>query len=78
MLKRTRLGVGDARYDTGQKAFDSVVVVLVRLVFARGTLLALLELGDFLSAHPQALTIELLSELGKLDRKSQASSKLHL
>ena len=55
--------------DCGQRVSDtsdSVVVVLVRLVYARGTLPALLQLADFLAARPQVITIELLSELSKL------------
>jgi hypothetical protein len=60
---------------------DSVVVVLVQLVFARGTLPSLLQLAEFLAARPQVITIELLSELSKLsdvrgfEQAAQASFK---
>lgn len=57
------------KVESGQRvsvASENVAVILVQLVFARGTLPALLQLAEFLAAYPQVVNIELLSELGKL------------
>lgn len=54
------------RVTAATPATDSVLVVLVQLVLARGTLPALLQLAQFLTGHPQVVNPELLSELKRL------------
>jgi hypothetical protein len=50
---------------SGEAASD-VVGILVQLALARGSLSAILQLAAFLSAHPDLLTSEILTELNKL------------
>ena len=50
---------------SGEAASD-VVGILVQLALAHGSLSAILQLAEFLSAHPDLLTSEILIELNKL------------